>query len=177
MGQVTETSIDLFICDMRKLLLLFAAALLVVSCGTAGMVNKADQKWSYELESAGVGTDGTYAVKVWSYSRKPQISTEVSKVNAVHGVIFKGVPAGKGATVQPPLVPSADAGQQNAAFFDNFFAHDYRQFINQVVPGSTQTLKTGKNEYKIGVIVSVAKDRLRSFLEQKGIIKGLSTGF
>lgn len=162
---------------MKKIIFTLATILLLASCATTSRINKADQKWSYELESAGVGSDGTYVVKVWSYSRKPQISPEIPKVNAVHGVIFKGVPAGNGAAAQPPLAPSSSVEQQNADFFNQFFASDYSQFIAQVAQGSTQTMKTGKNEYKIGVIISVAKDNLRKFLEKNGIIKSLGTGF
>ncbi len=129
------------------------------------------------MESAGVGVDGTYAVKIWSYSRKPNISTDIQKINAIHGVIFKGIPAGKGSVAQPPLANSRDIEQNNINFFNNFFVSDYPMFINGVIDGSTQVIKTGKKEYKIGVIVSVSKDKLREFLENNGVIKSLSDGF
>lgn len=162
---------------MRKLLFIISAVVLLASCGSAGKINKADQKWSYEIQSAGVGVDGTYAVRVWSYSRSPQLSTEVSKMNAVHGVIFRGVPAGNGSISQPALAPSSSVEEQNAEFFDKFFAYDFSQFVSQVAQGSTQTIKTGKNEYKVGVILSVSKDKLRKYLEDNGIIKSLNSGF
>ena len=38
-------------------------------------------------------------------------------------------------------------------------------------------VKVGKNEYKVGVVISVSKDLLRKDLEAAGIIKGLGAGF
>ena len=55
---------------------------------------KADKQtvaWRYELEAEGTGVQGTYQIKVWSYSRNVETATEQSKKNAVHGIIFKGI--------------------------------------------------------------------------------------
>ena len=72
------------------------------SCGSASKLSKADTPWTYEIESVGVGADGTYAIRVWSYYKNAKMPLEVAKRNAVHAVIFKGVPAGNGAASQPP---------------------------------------------------------------------------
>ena len=37
---------------------------------------------------------GTYAIKVYSYSKKPKVAIEAAKRNAVHGIIFKGLAGG-----------------------------------------------------------------------------------
>ena len=71
------------------------------SCGSASRLSKADTPWTYEIESVGVGADGTYAIRVWSYYKNAKMPLEVAKRNAVHAVIFKGVPAGNGAASQP----------------------------------------------------------------------------
>lgn len=161
---------------LPSFLLLATVIFFFSSCGSASKINKADIPWSYEVESAGVGSDGTYALRVWSYSRTPDISLEIPKKNAVHAVIFKGVPAGNGATAQPPLIGNGTASPDDV-FFVNFFAGDYSRFINSVAKGSVQVFKTGRNEYKIGYAISVAKDDLRKYLEEEGIVKALSEGF
>lgn len=161
---------------LHPILLLIAAAFFVSSCGSASKLSKADKPWTYEVESVGVGNDGTYALRVWSYSKKPEIPLEIPKKNAVHAVIFKGVPAGNGATAQPPLIGNSTV-QPDDAFFVDFFTSDYSRFINSVARGSAQVLKTGKREYKIGYAISVAKDNLRRYLENQGVIKPLSGGF
>ena len=36
--------------------------------------NKDTQAWRYEIEGVSQGTQGTYLVKVWSYSKKPKVA-------------------------------------------------------------------------------------------------------
>ena len=140
------------------------------SCGSASKLSKADTPWTYEIESVGVGADGTYAIRVWSYYKNAKMPLEVAKRNAVHAVIFKGVPAGNGAASQP-------LSASDTAFFDNFFIADYQNYINSVANSSLRIIKLRAREYKIGYVVSVAKDNLRKYLEDQGVIKGLSSGF
>ena len=166
---------------MRKisLFLIFSAfSLLLASCGSASKLSKAGQEWNYEIESVGVGVEGTYAVRVWSYYRNPDMPVEIPKKNAVHAVIFKGVPAGGGASAQPPLKTDAVTAS-DSVFFDNFFQGEYQNYINSMASGSRQVLKVKSRnyKYKIGYVLSVAKDRLRKRLEEQGVIKALSDGF
>ena len=143
------------------------------SCGSASRLSKADTPWTYEIESVGVGT---YAIRVWSYYKNAKMPLEVAKRNAVHAVIFKGVPAGNGAASQPPLKTDAVTAS-DSVFFGNFFQGEYQDYINSVASGSLRILKLRAREYKIGYVVSVAKDNLRKYLEDQGVIKGLSSGF
>ena len=140
------------------------------SCGSASRLSKADTPWTYEIES------GTYAIRVWSYYKNAKMPLEVAKRNAVHAVIFKGVPAGNGAASQPPLKTDAVTAS-DSVFFGNFFQGEYQDYINSVASGSLRILKLRAREYKIGYVVSVAKDNLRKYLEDQGVIKGLSSGF
>ena len=112
-------------------------------------MGRADRPWSYEVENAGVGADGVYALRVWSYYRTPDMPVTTAEKNAVHAVIFKGVPAGNGATAQPPLKTDG-VTPSDSLFFENFFQNDYRAYVSSVASGSRQVMKTGKKEYKIG---------------------------
>ena len=136
------------------------------SCGSASKLSKADTPWTY----------GTYAIRVWSYYKNAKMPLEVAKRNAVHAVIFKGVPAGNGAASQPPMV-TGQLSASDTAFFDNFFMADYQNYINSVANSSLRIIKLRAREYKVGYVVSVAKDNLRKYLEDQGVIKGLSSGF
>ena len=146
---------------------------------------KADKEtvaWRYELEAAGVGSQGTYQVKVWSYSRNVETAMEQAKKNAVHGIIFKGFP-GKNSSGQRPLATNPNIDEQNKDFFEEFFktgGGDYMKFVTlanngQIAP--QDRIKISKKEYKIGLVVSVNQAELRRYLEKAGIIKGLSDGF
>lgn len=143
--------------------------------------DKQMREWRYEMECAGIGQDGTYLIKVWSFSKKPAVAAEHAKKNAVHGVIFKGFTGAQGCTGQKALTSDVNLEQEKADFFDPFFDEGgkYMKFVNCTsdgVPDANSCIKVGK-EYKVGIIVSVAKDALRKDLEQAGIIKGLSSGF
>ena len=147
---------------------------------------KADKQtvaWRYELEAVATGVQGTYQIKVWSYSKNVETATEQAKKNAVHGIIFKGFPNKGRVQGQKPLARNANLYEENEDFFKEFFKRgggDYMKFVTlanngQIAAGDR--IKISKKEYKIGVVVSVNIAELRKYLETKGIIKGLSDGF
>lgn len=41
--------------------------------------DEATKAWRYEIECVGIGKDGTYLIKVWSYSKNPTIATTQAK--------------------------------------------------------------------------------------------------
>lgn len=151
----------------------------------AQAAKKADndtKNWRYELECVGTGSEGTYLIKVYSYSKKSKIAIAQAQKNAVHGVVFKGFAGGgRGCSSQRPLASSPAIEDEKADFFNAFFA-DGGKFMKYVGVSGDGTInaedimKVGK-EYKIGIIVSVQKDQLRKDLEAAGVIKGLSSGF
>ena len=88
----------------KNLILLLAVALcLPVFAGPKSKAKKDTEHYRYELECAGNGVQGTYLIKVWSYSRKAAVAAEQCKKNAVHGVIFKGYTGETGCVAQRPL--------------------------------------------------------------------------
>lgn len=139
------------------------------------------ENWRYEIEAVEVGLQGTCLVKVWSYSKKPEIATGQARKNAIHGVIFKGIPAKDRIPGKKPLVQEAGAETTHADFFKSFFATDgdfmrYVTLTNNGAIGAGNVMKIGK-EYKVGVIVTVNYSELRKLLEDKGIIRKLDSGF
>lgn len=143
--------------------------------------DKDTRNWVYEIEPVSVGAQGSYLIKVWSYSKKPIVALEQAKKNAVHGIIFKGFTGIQGVPGQRPLTNNPNLEVEQAEFFKNFFAEGgkYMKFVNITNDGSVAAedrLKIGK-EYKIGVVVSVNVAGLRKDLEDAGMVRGLSSGF
>ncbi|MDR3296816.1 MAG: hypothetical protein LBS94_01095 [Prevotellaceae bacterium] len=166
---------------MKKILkfgAVLSTTLIMVGCAsTQKIADKETQQFRYEIEAAGVGTQGTYQVKVWTYSKDPNVATEQAKKNAVHGVIFKGFAGKDRVTGQKPLAANAGIEQERKDYFEPFFANGgkYQQFVSlsnngAIAPGDR--IKIGK-EYKIGVVVSVNVATLRKELEDAGIIQKL----
>lgn len=163
-----------------KLLLTVALAISMLT-SYAGARRKADidtDQWRYDIEYAKAGANGSMLVKVWSYSKKSKVGIEQCKKNAVHGVVFKGYASQSGGVAQKALVKDPNATTTKADFFTTFFADGgpYMKYVSAAANSNMEVQKVGK-EYKVGVVVTVSKDQLRSDLEAAGIIKGLAAGF
>lgn len=169
-----------------KNILLFALMLIVPAVGFSQKkkIKKANEdtaQWRYEIEALEVGTQGTCLAKVWSYSKKPEVASSQSRKNAVHGVIFKGIPAKDRIPGKKPLVQNASAEAEHADFFKNFFADGgaFMRYVTLTNNGAIEAgdvMKIGK-EYKVGVNVTVNYSELRKALEDAGVIKKLGAGF
>jgi hypothetical protein len=162
---------------------MFFVSLILLSLeGTAQDKKRANndtETYRYELEGVKQGVEGTQMVKVWSYSRKPEIAIDQAKKNAVHGVLFKGfnVPSKQSALITDPGTEF-----QHKAYFAEFFRDGgrYLKFVEITGDGTVNAndkyMVTNK-EWKIGVVVSVRKDALRKELESAGVLKSLGHGF
>jgi hypothetical protein len=169
---------------MKQVAFTLLAVIAFAFTGNAQAKKKADKdtkSWRYELEAVQTGVSGTYLIKVWSYSKKPDVAIEQAKKNAVHGIIFRGFAGTDRVPGQSPLTNNPNIEEEKADFFDAFFADGgkYLKFVSVTNDGAVAAedrMKVGK-EYKIGVLISVRKEELRKDLENAGIIKGLSAGF
>ncbi|MDD2426405.1 MAG: hypothetical protein PHU00_10390, partial [Bacteroidales bacterium] len=77
-----------------QIVLLFSALFFILpdAVGQSRKKNKEDENtrnWRYEIEGVQTGVQGTYLIKVWTYSKRPDLAIEQAKKNAVHGVIFQ----------------------------------------------------------------------------------------
>lgn len=160
-----------------KLLKLIVFTIALFGAGLVKAQGGADE-WRYDIECAGTGTEGSYLVTVWSYGKKPNMSTEEMKKNAIHGVLFRGFAGAQGCTAQKPIIKSPAVLQEKAEFFTLFFGKEgtYLKYAT-VVSATPEIVKIKKNEYKIGQVFSISKDLLRKDMEAAGIIKSLGAGF
>ena len=166
---------------MSLLFLMIIGCSLVANAQAKKKANKDTEAWRYEIEVVQTGTQGTYLIKVWSYSKKPDVAIEQAKKNAVHGIIFKGFTGTSSVPGQKALTSNVNLEEEKADFFKPFFADGgkYMKFVSTSNDGAVAAedrMKIGK-EYKVGVIVSVNVSALRKDLEAAGIIKSLGAGF
>ena len=169
---------------MKQVVFTLLAVVAFAFNATAQAKKKADKdtkNWRYEIEAVQQGVAGTYLIKVWSYSKKPDVAIDQAKKNAVHGIIFRGYAGTDRVPGQSPLTNNPNIEEEKADFFDAFFADGgkYMKFVSVTNDGAVAAedrMKVGK-EYKVGVLISVRKEELRKDLENAGIIKGLSAGF
>lgn len=138
--------------------------------------------YNYEIQPAGVGQDGTKAVKVWGYGRSPEDAVKAAKRNAVAACIFQGIPAGPGIGRTPALVTEHNADEKYADYFDEFFkvGGRYLSFISLSTdgpPSGRDRVRIERKYYKVGVYVQIMHDNLRRELENAGIARRLDHGF
>lgn len=167
------------------LLLTLLPLSLVASEGARGKKKKANEntrEWYYELEAYSAPYRGACNVKVWSYGPDITTARDQAAKNAVHGVLFRGVPGNPDRRLNglPALVSDPVAEQTHENFFDRFFADGgaYLRYATKLVSSSNdEILKYGKKNYKVGVVVTVQYDALRRALEEQGIVESLTSGF
>jgi len=161
---------------------LAVAAVLPANNRSEKKADEDTETWRYEIEVVNTGVQGTYQVKVWSYSRKPETILLQAQKNAVHGIIFKGFGSSPDGRIQgkQALAP-VNSELEHAAYYTEFFKDGgtYLKFVNLINNGAIlpgDRMKIGK-EYKIGVVVSVNVAALRKELETSNIIRALNSGF
>lgn len=162
-------------------IILLIVAVSVCNAQKNKKANKDTEAWRYEIEAVQTGIQGSYLVKVWSYSKKPDVAIEQAKKNAVHGIIFRGFIGTPSVSGQKSLTNNSNLEVEKEDFFKPFFADGgkYMKFVSMSNDGAVAAgdrMKVSK-EYKIGVVLSVNITALRKDLEDAGIIKSLTSGF
>ena len=172
---------------LRTLILGAVAALLLAPSAFAqkkntrleNVGNAFFDRYNYEVETVGVGTEGTTALKVWAYGKTVDKAVMMAKKCAVAACIYRGLPASTYALATPALCPEPDKKWED--FFEDFFddGGEYLNYVNLTSDGdpSGQDRLKMKGGYKVGVYVQVLYDRLRKDLEEKGVIKSMDSWF
>ena len=128
----------------------------------------------YVIEGAGTGVEGSYLVKVTLVTKNLSASDDSFLRHAIHGVLFRGFESQQHRQQQRAMVES-NQQEKHATFYEAFFKGDMRPYA-EVLEGSRQVRLAGK-KYRISSVVQVYKDKLRQYLEEKGVINKLTNGF
>ena len=140
-----------------------------------------NSKYNYEIESLGVGQDGTKVFKIWGYGSTVGEAVMSAKADAVAACIFKGLTGGAGAAPTPPICSEPNIEVTKSDYFEKFFelGGKYLQYVaitNDGNPAGADRLKIKKG-FKVAIYVQVMYDALRRQLEADGIARRLDSGF
>ena len=159
--------------NLAKIMSLCAIVSIIASCGGPKKIG-----YNYELLCNGVGVNGVYLVKCYSYGSTFDQARKKVKRDAVHGVLFKGVSANsiKGCREQSPICSVTYAEKQE--WFNNFFeSGDYNQYVTLSNDGNVSAsdrIKI-KRGYKVGFTVAVKSDQLRERMEKEGLANKMNS--
>lgn len=159
----------------KSVYLALFALLLLASCTSTKKTTTVVR--NYEVETMGVGKDGTYLIKVTDYFRTADEKVYIDglKKDAIHCVIYNGIPAGNGSLKQPALLTQDTKLEGKEQAFNDFFEQkQYLQFVGAIVNSSKSITRIkGSKDYKISLTISVNKDDLRKYLSDNDMIKSL----
>ncbi|MDD2311754.1 MAG: hypothetical protein PHT14_04380 [Petrimonas sp.] len=165
---------------MNNYRLILCFTILIACFSTKGIAQKKGEFsiGNIEVQFIRTGVEGTVLFKVFSYGKNYDRALENAKPNAVKAVIFKGIP---GSDISRPMVNEYELSTSQRQFFEDFFNNgNYLNYVSISGDGSvdpSDVLRIKRNQYKVGVVVSVQKAALRKYLEETGIVKALDAGF
>lgn len=176
---------------------LIILSIVFANCSSVKTVTVSTDFTNYEVvEIPNTGTQGTVLLKVYSYGYTVEKAIERAKMDAVHAVLFKGIP---NSNMSRPMIKNGQSSKKQ--YFDNFFGlykvtvknrkpidildisktfnAPYKLYVQLSSDGSISPkdrFKVGKL-YKVGVVVSVNINELRRQMEKDGIIQSLNSIF
>lgn len=133
---------------------------------------------NYQTECVSIETDGYLALKIWKTKKGQKYKPEQARKDAIYAILYSGISGANGCQTQPSLLTNDDAITKFKNIEKDFFRRNgmWATFTRSSTTETTvPTTITDKN-WKVYQI-SVAKNKLRKFLEDKKIINALNNGF
>lgn len=162
---------------MKRIAFLLLSLLFVINGAYADKKKKVDEDlYKYEVEACSEvpATTGHITFKIWSYGKKKILTNDYCMENAIHAVLFKGIPASGATAGVKALVP--EGYEYHEKFFKRFFDGKYLQYVQLSNKGrrdAGDVISLKKKRYKMATTVVVNLKGLRTYLEQEKIIKPL----
>lgn len=135
-------------------------------------------KNSYQVECVSVSNDGYVTIKIWNTKKGKCYSFKHARKDAIHAILYSGIPDNNGCTVQKPILANPE-DQTNFQKIEKDFFSKKGTWANYTRASETETTlpaSLGNKKWKVYQI-SVAKNLLRKYLEDQKIIKSLNSGF
>jgi len=133
---------------------------------------------AYQTECVSIETNGYISLKIWDSKSGKSYKPEQAKKDAVHAMLYAGIAGTNGCTTQRAILSNAETIDQFKKIEKDFFSKngDWQRFTRSSDTETTLPESIGAKNWKV-YQVSVAKDALRKYFEEKQIIKSLNNGF
>jgi len=133
---------------------------------------------SYQTECVSLETDGYVSLKIWDTKSGKSYKSEQARKDAVHAILFAGIAGTNGCATQTALLVKSEDIDKFKKIEKEFFSSNgkWSQFTRSSATETTLPINLGEKNWKV-YQVSVSKDALRKYLEEKSILKSINTGF
>jgi hypothetical protein len=133
---------------------------------------------TYQYECISVSGDGYITIKIWNPQKGKHYTSEQARKDAIHAILFSGILSNHGCISQKPILQSQEARDNFNKMAKEFFKTNGDWGTNTRASDTETALpeSLGTKDWKVYQI-SVAKNFLRKYLEDKEIIKPLNNGF
>jgi hypothetical protein len=133
---------------------------------------------SYQTECVSLETDGYISFKIWDTKSGKSYKPEQARKDAIHAVLFSGIEGSNGCLTQTALLLKSDDIDKFKKIEKDFFSSKgkWAQYARSSATETTLPINLGAKNWKV-FQVSVSKDALKKYLEEKSILKSINTGF
>ncbi len=151
------------------------AILLILCIGILFSFKKNSPK-HFQTECVSVNLEGYTCFKIWSPKKKNKYKFEEAKKDGVYAVLFDGIAGGNGCQSLLPILNDGSEIEKFKTIEKDFFAKsgDWNRFSSNNLKENIK--ENGGQKLKVYEL-SIAKENLRKYLEEKNIIKKLNNGF
>ncbi len=150
--------------------LFFTLLIIITSCHTPRY---------FQIECNSVSADATYVVDVTVETNKEFANLGPVKLDAIDGVLFRGITGGNCVT-QKPILTQTKSEVNNNSLIKAIYGkkRGYDKYITNIAPVSTTRLtNASKPTTQFKYRITINKDLLRKDLSNAGLIKTLNSGF
>ena len=162
---------------MNKLIDSIQKTFLILILSLALFTNAFSQS-NYQYECISIKDDGYITFKIWNPQKGKNYKFNQARKDAIYAILVSGVPSNENCASQKPLLQNQEGIEKfrdvEKEFFDNKGV--WETFTRSSEIETTMPVSLGKKEWKV-YQVSVSKNLLRKYLEEKNIVKPLKTGF
>lgn len=154
----------------QKFLYVLAVSIFLLSFNT---INS-----TYQTECTRIETDGSITLKIWDTKKGAKYKPEQARKDAIHLLLFSGITGSQSCASQPALLRNLDEQEKFQNNSKDFFDKNGQWPVYARSSSTETTLPSsiGNKKWKV-YEVTVSKNELRKYLEEKQIIKSLNAGF
>ena len=133
---------------------------------------------NYQTECVSLDIEGYISFKIWNTKSGKSYKPEQARKDAIHAILFSGIAGSNGCTTQTALVIKSEEIDKFKKIEKDFFSSkgNWAKYSRSSATESTLPINLGQKNWKV-YQVSVAKDALKKYLEEKSIVKSINSGF